>query len=214
MCNPLIHQKQKQKTESFEQTLLWAHQTQWQREMLTKYSNTMSLIDATYKTTLYDVPLFFIAVRTNAGYVVAAEFIVQSEASQYIEEAINIVKKWNPEWNQNILYSDAEILTLESAFPKTTVYLCDFHREQARERWVKDHKHGLTMDEGTQLLDLLCDCAWASPSQPGDGKQLDYFYLQAVDRLKKSQIWLQHEQVRIWLSTTWLSIPQVYKHVG
>jgi len=44
--------------------------------------------------------------------------------------------------------------------PKTTVYLCDFHREQAWERWVKHHKHGLTMDEGTQLLDLLRDCAW------------------------------------------------------
>ena len=86
----------------------------------------MSLIDATYKTTLYDVPLFFIAVRTNAGYVVAAEFIVQSEASQYIEEAINIVKKWNPEWNPKYFmcdYSDAEILALESTFPKTTVYL-------------------------------------------------------------------------------------------
>jgi len=111
-------------------------------------------------------------------------------------------------------YLDAEILALESAFPKTTVYLCDFHREQAWERWVKDHKHGLTMDEGTQLLDLLRDCAWASPSHSGDSKQLDYFYLQAVDRLKRSQVWLQHEQVRIWLSTTWLSIPQVYKFVG
>jgi len=89
--------------------------------MLTKYGNTMSLINATYKTTLYDVPLFFIAVRTNAGYVVAAGFIVQSEASQYIEEAI-IVKKWNPEWNLKYFmcdYSDAEILGLESTFPIT-----------------------------------------------------------------------------------------------
>jgi len=80
-----------------------------------------------------------------------------------LEEAINIVKKWNPEWNPKYCmydYLDAEILALESAFPKTTVYLCDFHREQAWERWVKDHKHGLTMDEGTQLLDLLRDCAW------------------------------------------------------
>ncbi len=107
--------------------------------MLTKYGNTMSLIDATYKTTLYDVPLFFIAVKTNAGYVVAAEFIVQSEANQYIEEAINVLKVWNPEWNPIYFmcdYSDAEILALESTFPTTTVYLCDFNREQAWERWV------------------------------------------------------------------------------
>ncbi len=80
--------------------------------------------------TLYDVPLLFVAVRTNAGYVVAAEFIVQSEANQYIEEAINVLNVWNPEWNPKYFmcdYSDAEILALESAFPMTTTYLCDFH---------------------------------------------------------------------------------------
>lgn len=86
----------------------------------------MTLIDATYKTTLYDAPLFYIAVRTNAGYVVAAEFIVQSEASQHIEEAINILKMWNPQWSPEYFicdYSNAEILALESAFPKAVVYL-------------------------------------------------------------------------------------------
>ena len=41
-----------------QENLLWVHQTKWQAEMLVKYGNTMTLIDATYKTTLYDVPLF------------------------------------------------------------------------------------------------------------------------------------------------------------
>ena len=48
----------------FQQKLLWVHQTKWQGEMLVKYGNTMTLIDATYKTTLYDVPLFFVTVRS------------------------------------------------------------------------------------------------------------------------------------------------------
>ena len=39
---------------------------------------------------------------------------------------------------------DAEISALECCFPDTIVYLCDFHPEQAWERWVKDGKHGLT----------------------------------------------------------------------
>ena len=79
-----------------QQNLLWVHQTKWQKEMLVKYGNTMTLIDATCKTTLYDVPLFFVTVRTNVGYTVAAEFIVQSETSEDIEEALGILKEWNP----------------------------------------------------------------------------------------------------------------------
>lgn len=63
----------------FEQSLMWVHQTRWQKDMLSKYGNTMTLIDATYKTTLYDLALFFITVRTNTGYTVAAEFIIQTE---------------------------------------------------------------------------------------------------------------------------------------
>ena len=59
-----------------QQNFLWVHQTKWQGEMLVKYGNTMTLIDATYKTTLYDVPLFFVTVHTNVGYTVVAEFIV------------------------------------------------------------------------------------------------------------------------------------------
>ena len=74
----------------FEQTLMWVHQTNWQREMLSKYGNTMTLIDATYKTTLYDLALFFITVRTNAGYIVAAEFIIQTGTNEQIGEALSI----------------------------------------------------------------------------------------------------------------------------
>lgn len=145
-----------------QQNLLWVHQTKWQREMLVKYGNTMTLIDATYKTTLYDVPLFFVTVRTNVGYTVAAEFIVQSETSEDTEEALGILKEWNPEWKPSFFmcdYSEAEIGALESAFPTSTVYICDFHREQSWGRWVKDHKHGLTSDEGDELLDHLRSCA-------------------------------------------------------
>ena len=50
--------------QEFEQSLLWVHQTKWQREILAKYGNTMTLIDATYKTTKYDIPLFFVTVRS------------------------------------------------------------------------------------------------------------------------------------------------------
>ena len=50
-------------------------------------------------------------------------------------------------------YSEAELVALaEEVFPITTVYLCDFHREQAWDRWVRDHKHGLNQSEAEELL--------------------------------------------------------------
>ena len=65
------------------ESLLWKHQEPWQKELMIKYGNIMCLMDATYKTTRYDLPLFS-CVRTNIGYCVIAEFIVQSEAIEYI----------------------------------------------------------------------------------------------------------------------------------
>ena len=52
--------------------------------------------------------------------------------------------------------SEAELVPLEEVFPATTVYLCDFHREQSSDRWAKDHKHGLSQSE---LLTRLHACA-------------------------------------------------------
>ena len=89
----------------------------------------MTLTDATYKTTKYDVPLFFLTVRTNAGYTVVAEFIVQTETIVCINEALYIVKKWNPDWNPTFFmcdYSEAEITSLETFFPIQWYTFCDF----------------------------------------------------------------------------------------
>ena len=110
-------------------------------------------------------------------------------------------------------YSEAEILAIESAFPGSHVYLCDFHREQSWERWVKDHKHGLTKDEGESLLDLLRTCANSPPPPAHEGKQQDHYYQQALATLKASSVWKENTNVQEWLISTWLSIPQVhYQH--
>jgi len=61
------------------QTLLVVHQEKWQKQLLDRYGNTMSMLDATYKTMKYELALFFLCVRTNAEYSVVAEFIVQED---------------------------------------------------------------------------------------------------------------------------------------
>ena len=43
----------------------------------------------------------------------------------------------------------------------TSVFLCDFHRKQAWERWTKKSEHGLTSEDREKLLHLLRGMAYA-----------------------------------------------------
>ena len=70
--------------------------------------------------------IFFLTVRTNVGYKVVAHFIVQSETTEELVEALNILKSWNPQWNPPFFlcdYSEAEISAIERSFPGITVYV-------------------------------------------------------------------------------------------
>jgi MULE transposase domain/Amyotrophic lateral sclerosis 2 chromosomal region candidate gene 8 len=98
--------------------LLIVHQSAWQRRMLQKYG-CLCLMDATYKTTRYAVPLFFLCVRTNVDYVVVATFISQFEDRRSIVEALNIIVSWNPDWSPQsfmVDFCEAEIRALEEIF--------------------------------------------------------------------------------------------------
>ena len=121
-------------------TFLFVHQEQWQRQLLCKYGNTLALLDATYKTTKYQLPLFLLCVRTNCCYIPVAEFIVERETSHLISEALQIIAQWNENWKPPFFmvdYSKAELYAISAAFPNSEVYLCDFHREQAWQRWIR-----------------------------------------------------------------------------
>ena len=200
-----------EKEEHTETTLLWVHQEPWQQQLMTKYGNTIALMDATYKTTRYELPLFFISVRTNSGYCVVADFVVQLESTEHVTEALDVIKKWNPSWQPTYFmtdYSEAEIAALEATFPGTTVYLCDFHREQAWERWVREKKHGLSTSDAEWLLSQLRACAWA-PSSSDEHMPVDHQFQQAVTKLKQSNLWKSNENVRQWVTNTWLSVSKV-----
>ena len=194
----------------FEQTLLWIHQEKWQQELLQLYGNDICLIDATYKTTKYELPLFFVCVRTNVGYSVIAQFSVQQEGTSEIQEALEVLKRWNPTWKPKHFvsdYSEAEIGAISSAFPATTT--CDFHREQSWERWVKDQTHEVSPEDGEKLLELLRACAHAPPATE-EGLEVDHHYKSTEALLKDSDIiYKDNPHVKFWLSKTWLNISQV-----
>ena len=98
--------------------LLLVMQTAWQQQLLAKYGQ-MCLLDATYKTTRYSLPLFFMCVKTNVDYVVVASFVTQFENTDSIAEALDIVKKWNPSWKPSAFMvdcSEAEMQSIERIF--------------------------------------------------------------------------------------------------
>ena len=101
------------------QCLLFVHQMAWQRRLLLRYGQDICLLDATYKTSKYALPLFFVCVKTNVGYQVVATFVVQNEATSDIQEALNILKCWNPDWKPQFFMTDkceAEINAIEDCF--------------------------------------------------------------------------------------------------
>ena len=107
-------------------------------------------------------------------------------------------------------YSEAELLAIEHAFPEAKAFLCDFHREQAWERWVKDHKHGLSNEQKELLLHLLRECTHAPPSDEASGGPQDALYQKAVKNLQQSEVWQNNKAVQQWLNNYWLNIAQVW----
>ena len=87
--------------------------------------------------------------------------------------------------------------------------MCEFHREQAWERWVKDRKHGLTSDQASVVLDKLRDCANVPPNCSDTDKPVDCHYLNAVEKLKETEVWKSSYDVQQWLNNNWLSCPKV-----
>ena len=96
------------------------YQSAPQRRLLERYGNDICLMDATYRTTKYALPLYFICVPTNVNYMGVAMFILETEDSNSIKEALSILKEWNPNWKPTSFmcdHAEEEIGALETIFP-------------------------------------------------------------------------------------------------
>mgnify|MGYP000498274191 CR=1 FL=1 len=84
------------------------------------YGNEICLLDATYKTSKYALPLFFVVVPTNLSYQVVGTFIISKETSTAIGEAFAQLLCWNPGWKPSFWMTDydaAERKAVEAVFP-------------------------------------------------------------------------------------------------
>ena len=102
--------------------VLFVHKTSWQRRLLNRYGNELSLLHATYRTTKYSLPLYFPVLHTNMECKVVASFVTQSETTNAVKEDLSVIKKWNPDWAPKhfmVDYAEEEILAVEDLFPGT-----------------------------------------------------------------------------------------------
>jgi len=100
-------------------TLLFVRQNAWQRRLIQRYGNHVCLLDATYKTTKYALPLFFMAVKANVDYQTVASFVTENETTESTAEALGVISDWNPGWCPEYFFTDLceqEINTVESKF--------------------------------------------------------------------------------------------------
>ncbi|KAK3084295.1 hypothetical protein FSP39_011174, partial [Pinctada imbricata] len=100
---------------------IFIHQTLWQQQMLIKYGQDICIMDATYKTSKYALPLFFLCVPTNVGHSICASFITSRETKEAIAECLRIIKEWNIDlWKPRYFmtdYDEREINAIEETFP-------------------------------------------------------------------------------------------------
>lgn len=81
----------------------------------------------------------------------------------------------------------------------TTTYICDFHREQAWERWLKKGDNGV-VDKKGDILKMLRAIAKSNT--------VDAFE-KNLSALKQSDTWLSHQKLRNWMNGTWLKEAKV-----
>ena len=102
-------------------------------------------MDTTYKTCKLSLLLFFLVVRTNVGYSVIAEFVVQHKDSQCIAEALGLLcAQWDANeitiGNFMINCQQSEENAIRGIFPESVIFLCSFHRLQAWLQWLVNRK--------------------------------------------------------------------------
>ncbi|XP_027236051.1 uncharacterized protein [Penaeus vannamei] len=179
------------------QSLLLCYQTVEQKRLLKLYGNHLCLLDATYRTCSYAQPLYFLCVRANVGYFVVAVFIAQHEASTAIQEALEIIKEWNPNWRPGCFLADfnnEDIMALETVFPDTCVLLSDFHREKAWSEWLCSEGNEVS-HIGVAIKNMLNRIAQASTVS---------LYHEALNTFQSSAIWRDSQEIKDWFSNTWL----------
>lgn len=100
--------------------LLLIYQNSWQKRLLQRYGQEIVYMDATYRTTQYAIPLFFVCVHTNVGYIVVAVMIMEKEDTVSLTEALRELRVANQNFSPRAFMVDAaevEMSAIRNVFP-------------------------------------------------------------------------------------------------
>lgn len=75
------------------------------------------------------------------------------------------------------------------------VYLCDFHREQAWDRWLKSHVNGCA-EYKDEILSMFREIAKSTTENQ---------FEQNLDNLRSSKIWKNKLKLQQWFERIWLA---------
>ncbi|XP_065650796.1 uncharacterized protein LOC136078917 [Hydra vulgaris] len=175
-------------------SLLFIYQDKWQQKLLYRYGNKLAFLDTTYRTTKYALPLFFLVVKTNIDYQIVAIFVCENKTT----EALMCNKKWNPLFQPKFFmtdYSNEEINLLETVLPGCQVFICDFHREQAWERWLSKSTNGCSYVKD-QVKKMLRKIAHSKTEE---------ICKKLVQELEEWPEWKKYPKLAEYLTNTYLS---------
>lgn len=78
--------------EIVEKKMIFVYQSEEMQRLYRRYARNLVLLDATYRTTMYSLPLYFLVVQTNVNYQVAAVIVTQEETTEMITKALSLIK--------------------------------------------------------------------------------------------------------------------------
>ena len=109
-----VDEKDIKSRKKLKNSLLFVYQTKEMRQLLSRYGNELCLLDATYKTTRYAIPLFFLVVKTNIDYQVVGVFVTESETCAAISEALSVIRDWNPDFKPRYMMTDYDVAEIKA----------------------------------------------------------------------------------------------------
>ena len=141
-----LEKSTKKETYNTKGKLIFVYQSPDMKYLYQKYAPHLVLLDATYKTTKYALPLFFAVVKTYVNFQVVGVLVFQEETKDMIKKGLQIIHDWNPTVipKFGMVVDEKEISALEELFPDIEVFICSFHREQAWTRWTNKSEHDVS----------------------------------------------------------------------
>ena len=75
-----------------ENKIMFVYQSDKMQRLYRRYAPTLVLLHATYRTTKYSLPLYFLVVQTSVNYQATAAIVCQEERIEMITEALRQIK--------------------------------------------------------------------------------------------------------------------------